>query len=343
MAEVAPSPTAPAEEVLDLALDKNEYNFAHAPEVLEAVRDAFPHALSRYAKTSLETFAQALADGTGIPRALLKLTHGGEDALLKTLLLLRPRFDRVVMPELSWHSYRDMAAPLGYAVEETEVAETNEGYVTNLEALEAALATGAPALVFLGLPNNPTGHGIAPSDLEHLVAAHPRHRFVLDGVYNALKNPYVDFVARFPNTLYVGSFSKFYGLPGMRIGFLAGEETKAIMFSLGLSPAGMRACTAALGAHEHYERNRAAALELAASLVASSTEDVRFYPTVASFILMKPALRFTEEDYARAEELSKVRPRSLELRGRKYLRWTLGDARAGEAIRRYVEALTTRS
>jgi histidinol-phosphate aminotransferase len=335
--------SAPAAPMLDLALDKNEYNFAHAPEVLEAVRDAFPHALSRYAKTSLETFAQALADGTGIPRALLKLTHGGEDALLKTLLLLRPRFDRVVMPELSWHSYRDMAAPLGYVVEETPVAETNEGYVTNLEALGRALESGAPALVFLGLPNNPTGHGIAPPDLERLVAAHPRHRFVLDGVYNALKNPYVDFVARFPNALYVGSFSKFYGLPGMRIGFLAGEETKAIMFSLGLSPAGMRACTAALGAHEHYERNRAAALELAASLVASSTEDVRFYPTVASFILMKPALRFTEEDYARAEELSKVRPRSLELRGRKYLRWTLGDARAGEAIRRYVEALTTRS
>jgi histidinol-phosphate aminotransferase len=334
------SETTPAAPLLDLALDRNEYNFAHAPEVLEAVREAFPHALSRYAKASLETFAQRLAQGTGIERELLKLTHGGEDALLKALLLLRPRFGRIVLPELSWHSYREMAEPLGYAIEETPVRQSNEGFQTDLRALDAALSRGEPALVLLGLPNNPTGHAIEPGALESLIERHERHRFVLDGVYNALSNPYVRMVEHFPHALYVGSFSKFYGLPGMRIGFLAGEETKAIMFSLGLSPAGMRACAAALNAHAHYESNRAEALALAEELVMGSTEDARFFPTCASFILMKPAARFTDADYARAERIAQVRPRYLVLRGEKYLRWTLGDERAGAAIRSYLAQLT---
>ena len=194
--------------------------------------------------------------------------------------------------------------------------------------------------MILGVPNNPTGHTIEAPALEELLARHERHRFILDGVYNALSNPYVRMVERFPHALYVGSFSKFYGLPGMRIGFLAGEETKAIMFSLGLSPAGMRTCAAALNAHAHYESNRAAALELAEELVRGSTDDARFYPTSASFILMKPAARFTEADYARAERVAQVRPRYLVLRGEKYLRWTLGDARAGAAIRSYLQQLT---
>jgi histidinol-phosphate aminotransferase len=334
------SETQPAEPLLDLALDKNEYNFAHAPEVLEAVRDAFPHALSRYAKGSLETFAQRLSKGTGVDRDLLKLTHGGEDALLKALLLLRPRFGRIVLPELSWHSYREMAEPLGYVLDETPVRCTNDGFQTDLRALDNALSQGAPALVLLGLPNNPTGHTIDAAALEDLIDRHERHRFILDGVYNALSNPYVRMVERFPHALYVGSFSKFYGLPGMRIGFLAGEETKAIMFSLGLSPAGMRACTAALNAQVHYESNRAEALGLAEELVTGSTDDARFFPTSASFILMKPAARFTDADYARAERIAQVRPRYLLLRGEKYLRWTLGDARAGAAIRSYVQQLT---
>ena len=336
----APSPPSPEGDMLDLALDKNEYNFAHAPEVLAAVKEAFPHSLSRYAKASLATFAERLAEGTGISIDLLKLTHGGEDALLKTLLLLRPRFGRLVMPELSWHSYREMAAPLGYTIEETLVRETPDGFVTDLSALDAALSHGAEALVILGLPNNPTGHTIDPAALEGLVERHPRHRFILDGVYNPLSNPYVRLVEDFPQAIYVGSFSKYYGLPGMRIGFMAGEETRAIMFSLGLSPAGMRTCAAALFAHDHYDDNRRSALALADALVDISTPNACFFPSQASFILMKPGAEITEADYANAEALTSVRPRYLTLRGERYLRWTLGDERAEKAIRAFVAALT---
>jgi len=340
MADATPSTADSPDELLDLALDRNEYNFAHAPSVLRTVRESFPHGLSRYAKASLAAFAERLSDGTGVPIEFLKLTHGGEDALLKALLLLRPRFSRLVMPELSWHSYREMAEPLGYRIEETTVREQPDGFVTDLRILDDALSQGDPAIVILGLPNNPTGHAIEIVALDSLIDRHPRHRFILDGVYNALSNPYVRLVESYPQALYVGSFSKFYGLPGMRIGFLAGEETRAIMFSLGLSPVGMRACAAALNEHEFYETNRHAALELADSLVASSTDDARFFPTQAAFILMKPAQRFGDADYDRAERVTGVKPRYLRLRGEKYLRWTLGDERSGAAIRAFMAQLT---
>ncbi len=339
VAAAPPSPPS-SSDAIALALDRNEYNFAHAPEVLEAVREAFPQALSRYAKASLDTFTERLAVGTGVRRELLKLTHGGEDALLKALLLLAPRSKRLVLPELSWHSYQEMAAPLGYAVEETRVRETPHGFVTDVGALDDALTRGERALVILGLPNNPTGHTLEASALESLVERHPRHYFLLDGVYHALSNAYVRLVEEHPHVLYVGSFSKFYGLPGMRIGFLAGEATAPIMFSLGLSPAGMRACTAALTAHVHYEKNRSEALDLASELVGRSDEDVRFFPTQASFVLMKPSTRLTEADFARAERASNVRPRYLVLRGERFARWTLGDERARAAIQTYLAALT---
>ena len=110
--------------------------------------------------------------------------------------------------------------------------------------------------------------------------------------------------------------------------------------SLGLSPAGMRTCAAALFAHDHYDDNRRSALALADALVDISTPNACFFPSQASFILMKPGAEITEADYANAETLTSVRPRYLTLRGERYLRWTLGDERAEKAIRAFVAALT---
>ncbi len=93
--------------------------------------------------------------------------------------------------------------------------------------LDAMLGAIEPdtRLVFVANPNNPTGTFVGAGPMEAFIAAVPRHvAVVLDEAYNEYlrpqeRHPSVDWVRRFPNLLVSRSFSKAYGLAGLRVGY----------------------------------------------------------------------------------------------------------------------------
>jgi histidinol-phosphate aminotransferase len=80
-------------------------------------------------------------------------------------------------------------------------------------------------LVFVANPTNPTGTFVDAEQMARFLARVPRHVVVvLDEAYNeylpaALRHPSIDWVRRFPNLLVSRSFSKAYGLAGLRVGY----------------------------------------------------------------------------------------------------------------------------
>jgi len=93
----------------------------------------------------------------------------------------------------------------------------------DLDAMLAAIESDT-RLVFVANPNNPTGTFVGAEEMAGFLAAVPRHvMVVLDEAYNEylpveLRHPSIDWVRRFPNLLVSRSFSKAYGLAGLRVG-----------------------------------------------------------------------------------------------------------------------------
>ena len=104
-----------------------------------------------------------------------------------------------------------------------------EGYVHDLDAMLAEI-TAATQLVCVNNPNNPTGTHLPASRIAAFLRAGPRarHGRSLDEAYiefqtNDDPDDTVDFLERFPNLVLLRTFSKVYGLAGLRCGYALGS------------------------------------------------------------------------------------------------------------------------
>jgi histidinol-phosphate aminotransferase len=328
-----------------LALNRNEYFFAHPAPVLEALAGA-PAGASQYATVALhEALIRELASGLGVRPEQVTLFHGAEDALVKLLSWHRQAARQIVVSDFSWLTYRDIAGGLGYEVRQTPCERSPRGFSTPLGPLAELLAAAdAPTVVLLASPNNPTGHGLPFEEFLRLVARFPRHVFVLDGVYDAFASAFVGPAALFPNCYFVGSFSKLFGLPGLRVGYAVGPCPPGLKLALGLPAASLRAALAALGHRAAYERNRAVMSAFARELGRRRFAGVAALESDAPFVLVRvdrPELG--ADDFARAEAASGATPKYLEHGGARYLRWSLGPPSINARVESYLASLQSPS
>lgn len=137
-------------------------------------------------------------------------------------------FPRVVIPIPTYSDYEDASKLaekevkfIGPFVDDSENAAQKI-----LETLEKIVRPGD--IVFICNPNNPTGHFFQPKDLIHLIGTKQHSLWIIDESYV----PFVDedekasvLYYNLPeNCLVLRSFSKIYGIPGLRLGFIVGEK-----------------------------------------------------------------------------------------------------------------------
>jgi histidinol-phosphate aminotransferase len=151
-----------------------------------------------------------------------------------------------------------------------------------LEAI-SGFVNGRTRLVFIANPNNPTGTWLAPSDLRAFVdALPPRVLAVVDEAYleymEAAETPdTLAWLGGCPNLIVCRTFSKMYGLAGMRVGYAVSHPEIAELLNRVRQPfnvngPGQAAALAALGADHHIQRSRRANEEGMAQLRAGLTE-----------------------------------------------------------------------
>lgn len=336
-----------------LALNRNESFFMHPAAVREALTHE-PFEVSHYASEAQHgALVHGLAAGLGVQQGRVTLFHGAEDALVKLLSWHRQASSTVVVAEFSWLNYLHVARGLGYTVRHVPCEEGASRFTTPLAALDDVLAREpGSAIVLLASPNNPTGHALPCDAFAALVARFPRHVFILDGVYDAFESPFALLADTAPNCYFVGSFSKFFGLPGLRVGYAVGACPKGFNLSLGLPPTALKAALAALAHRKCYAQNRAVMRTFAhelAHLVAQRPRGgsgVRAFESEAPFVLVKIEVPELGADaFTQAEALSGVMPKYLEHAGARYLRWGLGPWQINEKIKSYMlmlQALSAR-
>lgn len=202
-------------------LASNENPFGPSPLAQEAMRRAASH-MHLYPDASCQTLRCALSDRLAVPPEWLIFGNGSDDLIhLIGLALLEPG-DEVVQADPTFVRY-ESAATLNRAVLRSVPLDGRWDY-----DVEAMLESIGPAtrLVFISNPNNPTG-GIMPAEsLDRLLDRLPaRALLVLDEAYFEYASAapdYPDAVALLRsgrNIAALRTFSKAYGLAGLRVGY----------------------------------------------------------------------------------------------------------------------------
>ncbi|HEY3725789.1 MAG TPA: histidinol-phosphate transaminase [Solirubrobacteraceae bacterium] len=225
-------PSYPLAAGYDLGADvamlaSNESCFAPAPGVLEAAGRALS-GVHRYPDPSYAALRSALSARYGVPKPRIALGNGSCDILLAAGEALLEPGAEVVYAWPAFSVYPHLAAASGARA--IEVALDSEDR-HDLDAI-AAEVTVATRLVLICNPNNPTSTSLPLPDVEAFLDRVPRHVCViLDEAYVefalALGDTYasVELLRRYPNLVLLRTFSKAYGLAGLRVGYgLCGSE-----------------------------------------------------------------------------------------------------------------------
>ncbi|MFV0335689.1 MAG: histidinol-phosphate transaminase [Tropicimonas sp.] len=240
-----------------LKLSSNENPFGPSPDVRAAIAGAIAD-VHRYPNTDHAPLRETIGAVHGLDPARIICGVGSDEVLQFLAQAYAGPGDEVLHTEHGFAMYPILA----HAVGATPVEVPERERVTDVDALLAA-CTERTKLVFIANPNNPTGTMIGAQEVERLAAGLPEGALlVLDGAYAEFVDGFdggAGLVDRRDNVFMTRTFSKLYGLGGLRIGW--GYGPKAIIDVLmrirqpfNLSQVQMEAAIAAMRDRDHAAR-----------------------------------------------------------------------------------------
>jgi histidinol-phosphate aminotransferase len=201
-------------------LASNETPYPPHPQVLEAV-EAQLRTLNRYPDPEKSLLRRRISERTGVPIERVAVGNGSCEILLAAAdAMLEPGAELVY----AWPAFSMYPQLAGMSGATAVTVPLNGAGEHDLEAM-AAQVTAATRLVIVCNPNNPSATALAPATIDAWVAELPRHvAVVVDEAYvefSTLQDPddSLDLLERHPNLVLLRTFSKVYGLCGLRAGY----------------------------------------------------------------------------------------------------------------------------
>ncbi|MEA2399971.1 MAG: histidinol-phosphate aminotransferase [Thermoleophilaceae bacterium] len=207
-------------------LASNETPYPPHPQVLEAV-EAQLRTLNRYPDPEKSLLRRRISERTGVPIGNVAVGNGSCEILLAAADAMLEPGAEIVYAWPSFSMYPQLAAMSGATAVTVPLTDAGEH---DLEAM-AAQVTAATRLVIVCNPNNPSATAFPSATIDAWVGELPRHvAVVLDEAYvefSALQDPddSLDLLGRHPNLVLLRTFSKVYGLCGLRAGYALGPES----------------------------------------------------------------------------------------------------------------------
>ena len=277
--------------IVKLASNENPLGMPESARLamLAAVGD-----LGRYPDANGFELKAALSHRFGVPADWITLGNGSNDVLeLAAHALVQPG-ESVVYSQYSFAVYALATQEVGARA--IVVPARDHGH--DLDAMAAAIAPDT-RLVFLANPNNPTGTFAPAAALERFMAAVPPSVVVvLDEAYNEYLRPEDRYDAtvwlrQYPNLLISRTFSKAYGLAGLRVGYGFAQPELTDLLNRVRQPFNVNsmaqaAAIAALGDQDFlarsYEVNRQGIERLQGAFAEMG---LRFVPSFGNFVLVQ--------------------------------------------------------
>jgi histidinol-phosphate aminotransferase len=293
-----------------LRLDMNESTTGCSPRVLAKLNSMDARTLAQYPRR--EAGEKLVADFLGVSPQQLLLTNGADEAIdLLCRAYLEPH-DEIVIVVPTFGMYEVFAQ-----MESAKVIRVPAGpdFSFPLERVLDAL-TGKTRIVVICNPNNPTGIDVPHSAIMQVIQAAPDAAILLDEAYfDFYGQTMIDQIGKLPNLFVARTFSKAYGLAGLRLGVMVGDQEQMSVLRRMASPFNVNAfaieCLAEALADRQFVADYVAQVVASREWLRKELEQLNFkcWPSHGNFILC----RFGEDKKAILEAL---REHSISLRDR---------------------------
>ncbi|MDH5178777.1 MAG: histidinol-phosphate transaminase [Gammaproteobacteria bacterium] len=251
------------EHVIKLA--SNENPLGPSPLAMAAIQQEFRE-LARYPDGNGFVLKQALSKKYACDAAQITLGNGSNDILELVGRAYAGSGDEIIISEHAFAIYGIVARVIGA----TAVITPAVNWGHDLVAMAAAI-TDRTRIIFLANPNNPTGTSFSDSELRDFLQQIPEQVLVVldEAYFEYAAHPAMgiadypngmDLLDKFPNLIVARTFSKAYGLAGLRVGYGISHPQVANILNrvrqpFNVNSMAMRAAAAALDDNEHLHRS----------------------------------------------------------------------------------------
>lgn len=274
-------------------LASNESPLGPSPRAMAAAQAALKD-ITRYPDGNGFGLKAALARRLNIPPEQITLGNGSNDILeLVARGFVTPQ-NEVIFSEHAFALYPIVTRAVGARA----VVTRARSYGHDLVAMQQAI-TEHTRLVLIANPNNPTGTWLRAEALESFIGSVPAQVLVVvdEAYFEYVREPdYPDatrWLARFPNLIVTRTFSKIYGLAGLRVGYALSSSAIADILNRVRQPfnvncIALAAAAAALEDADYLERAAQVNIEGMRGLTAAFAEmGLPYIPSVGNFICVE--------------------------------------------------------
>lgn len=275
-------------DVIDFSANINPLG---PPEWLRGLVSRHLEEVEHYPDPAYVKLRAALAAAKGRAPAEVVVANGTSE-LLQVLLqaLATEGYRRLLLPVPSYVDYARAAELAGIEILPLPLPEA-AGFIPDFAALSDQLSPGD--LLILATPNNPTGSLPPRAQIQALAAAHPKALVILDEAFSDFIEAYESLGATADNLLSLNSMTKFYGVPGLRLGYGLLPAGLAERVRAQLPPWSVSSLADAFGRRAlldpaYAEESRAACARLRASLTEALTPmPLSIAPSAANFLFLR--------------------------------------------------------
>lgn len=252
--------------------------------------------LGRYPDSNGFELKQALSKKYSVPEEWITLGNGSNDILELTARAVAQKGDEIIFSKHAFAVYPLATQAVG--AKAIEVPATPEGLGHDLPAMLKAI-TANTKLIFVANPNNPTGSFLSGQEIADFLAQVPQNIVVVvDEAYNEYLRPdqqydALAFARQYPNVVVSRSFSKAYGLAGLRIGYGIAQPVLTDLLNRIRQPFNVNslaqvAAIAALADEDFLRRgaelNHSGYVQLTSAFDAMG---LKYLPSAGNFVLVK--------------------------------------------------------
>ena len=320
-----------------LRLDFNESTIGCSPRVLAQLRSLDAETLARYPER--EPLESEVGDFLGLDAAQVLLTNGVDEAIhLLCSTYLEPG-DEAIIVVPTFAMYAIFAQAQGARLVQVP---SGENFAFPLDGLLSRIGERT-RLIAVANPNNPTGVAVACDILLQVAGAAPQAAVLVDEAYFEFHGDTIlNHTARPSNLFVARTFSKAYGLAGLRLGILAGDSGQMAMVRRSASPYNVNAVALAVLPDalrdQQYVKNYVAEVQHGRGLLERElrTLGLEYWSSRANFVLVRVGPAHTEFIQALRTRGILVRDRNSDPGCEGCVRLTVGS---GEDMRTLIDAL----
>jgi histidinol-phosphate aminotransferase len=271
-----------------MRLDFNENTMGCSPEVLKVLREIRPAELTRYPER--QPVEACIAAHLGLKAEQVLLTNGVDEAIHVLCQTYLDAGDEVLLPVPTYSMYEVYASATEARI---VTVPAGEDFKFPFERMVNAI-TPQTKLIAIANPNSPTGSVVSREQIVSIIERAPHAAVLVDEAYfHFFGETVADLIGQHQNLLLARTFSKAYGLAGLRLGVLAAHVNAVGWLRRVISPYSVNslalACLpAALRDKPYLDWYVGEVLAARAELVSSlHALKVRSWPSEANFVLVE--------------------------------------------------------